>query len=95
MTKNIYGSLALICPIRRTSKISLFFSGRVRIDGYNLKTREEFAQVIPSLNEEMTPMSYRSKLQVKFLCITVAAEGAFAVCASVTIILAVLLFSRF
>jgi hypothetical protein len=42
-------------------------------------------------------MSHRSKLQVKFLCIAVAAEGVFAVCASVIIIiiLAVLLFSRF
>ena len=36
-------------------------------------------------------MSDRSKLQVRFLCISVAAEGVFAICAAVTIILTVLL----
>jgi hypothetical protein len=40
-------------------------------------------------------MSQKSKLKVKLLCITVAAEGAVAVCASVAIILAALLVSRF
>ena len=39
-------------------------------------------------------MPEKSKLQVKLPCITVAAEGVLAICASVIIILAVLLVGR-
>lgn len=39
-------------------------------------------------------MPHRSKLVVKFFCFSVAAEGALGVCASVAIVLAVLLFSQ-
>lgn len=40
-------------------------------------------------------MSYKPKLQIRFFHFTVAAEGTFAVCASVAIILVALVLSRF
>jgi hypothetical protein len=40
-------------------------------------------------------MARQSKLQVKLPFVQVAAEGTLAVCASVAVIFAILLFSRF